>query len=352
MRRLYFTGTGRLMLGLGTLGVFAHSNSHREAFSRVDTNRATGNHQSQDNWFKRQLFQNLNDMFGLEQSEQAPRERSPSVSHAADVPIKEETKRVEEDAPMSTEKENVFERLVVGERLVLRKGDITPAQWKALSEFLKSCPHIRSLRLQNIEITAKDAEELGPGLNQIRNITFCDNSIGLNEGSLEVLVALLLCCGMLESTCIIRNSIADQHIPHILSLLTQHSSLTRISLSWNGISDDGATKLASVIENLRNSMKDLDLSYNLIGSPGKCLLQEAVKRRFVKYGTSVPYLSLQLHHNESLIEYKRRIMRERSAASIPPFHPSPVYFGSDPPWEYGTRKENESPTLSMSAKRH
>jgi hypothetical protein len=149
-----------------------------------------------------------------------------------------------------------FHRLVRGDKLVLREGDITPHQWKArvvarasrkppgaythtlgcaqqeLSDFLSSCPHVKSLRFQGVEITAEDANKLGDGLKQIRNITFCDNSIGLNEGSLEVLVALLLCCGMLESTSIIRNSLSDDHVPHIIDLLSRHMTLSHLSLSW------------------------------------------------------------------------------------------------------------------------
>jgi len=83
-----------------------------------------------------------------------------------------------------------------------------------------------------MEITGKDVDELGKGLKQIRNIIFCDNSIGLQQGSLERLVALLLCCGFLESTSFIRNCLNDDHVPKILSLLQGHQSLTRISLSW------------------------------------------------------------------------------------------------------------------------
>lgn len=168
-----------------------------------------------------------------------------------------------------------------------KKSDLRLYTVQALSEFLESCPHIKSLRLQGMEITGKDVDELGKGLKQIRNIIFCDNSIGLQQGSLERLVALLLCCGFLESTSFIRNCLNDDHVPKILSLLQGHQSLTRISLSWyvqrqscavsgtvfnfssflcsrfivrNGIGDRGATEIASALHALHN-VTDIDLRY-------------------------------------------------------------------------------------------
>jgi Ran GTPase-activating protein (RanGAP) involved in mRNA processing and transport len=150
---------------------------------------------------------------------------------------------------------------------------------QALSAFLASQPHITSLRLQGVEITAKEADELCRGLKAIRHITFCDNSIGLSEDGLESLVALLLCCELLESTSIIRNSLSDKHVPQILSLLQHHATLTTISLSWNGISDRGAVKLAEALSVLKSSLKHIDLSCNFIGATGGDALMRAVGRR-------------------------------------------------------------------------
>lgn len=293
LKRIYFTGSGKLMLGLGTLGVFLAGTQEAKADSESETANlfpipgfgTSPPSPESEPTIKRKLFQNLQEMFNLDP--EAERKPSPEASNL-----------------QSTE-HHKFERLVVGDKLVLREGDITSHQWKALSAFLASCPYIKSLRLQGMEITADDVDELCKGLKQIQNITFCDNSIGLNEGSLERLVALLLCCGMLESTSIIRNCLGDIHIPHIVSLMSRHSSLTHISLCWNGISDRGAGEIAKTIKDLNNSLRDIDLSYNMISRYGKRLLHDAGKKRMEGYPRGVfASFSIHLRHNEAYREFK------------------------------------------------
>jgi hypothetical protein len=177
-----------------------------------------------------------------------------------------------------------LQRLVVGDCLVLRKGDITSQQWRALSEFLQSCPEIRSIRLHGIDITAEDATSLGPGLSHIRSITFCDNSIGLRDDALEVLVALLLCCGMLECASIMRNSLTDRHVPEIVKLIKEHHALSRLSLCWNGIGIDGASSIVEAALHPSSNLRDCDLGYNNISASGfdtmrESLANHAVSRR-------------------------------------------------------------------------
>jgi len=297
LKRLRFTGTGGLMLGLGTLGVLAYAKP--ESKSRNDDmlkginltamGMKTATSPEEQLPFKRKLFQNLEEMFNLSSGPSQPDKKK-----TASPPQKADTDR------------HVFERLVKGDKLVLTEGDITKHQWKALSSFLASCPHITSLRLQGIEISAEDADELGKGLQQLRHLTFCDNSIGLHEGSLERLVALLLCCGLLESTSIIRNSLDDQHIPQLVKLMKDHTSLTRVSFCWNGISDKGANQMASAIAVLNTSLKDIDLSYNLIGPDGKARLLEASRKRVAHFGNSLRSpLNIHLRHNERFLYFKR-----------------------------------------------
>jgi len=296
LKRLRFTGTGGLMLGLGTLGVLAYTKPESKSGDDVlkginltAMRMKTATSPEEQLPFKRKLFQNLEEMFNL-----SPGPSQPDQKKAASPSQKAETDR------------HVFERLVKGDKLVLTEGDITKDQWKALSSFLASCPHITSLRLQGIEISAEDADELGKGLKQLRHLTFCDNSIGLHDGSLERLVALLLCCGLLESTSIIRNSLDDQHIPQLVKLMKDHTSLARVSFCWNGISDKGANQMASAIAVLNTSLKDIDLSYNLIGPDGKARLLEASRKRVAYFGSSLRSpLNIHLRHNERFLDFKR-----------------------------------------------
>jgi hypothetical protein len=162
-----------------------------------------------------------------------------------------------------------------------------------------------------MDISAREADQLGPGLKRIRHVTFCDNSIGLHEGTLEVLVALLLCCGFLESTYIIRNSLTDNHVPSLVALMKRHRTLTHLSLAWNGITDRGSKKLASALEELRSSLRSLDISYNQIGEKGKAVLERVAKKRSHYFGPSANPIDIFMNHNENV----RDVIREQKEAA-------------------------------------
>jgi hypothetical protein len=128
------------------------------------------------------------------------------------------------------------------------------ARW----DFEEVSPHAHCLCpsvFVGMEITKEDAAALGNGvLKQIRHITFCGNNIGrfdrailiisylpcvflffcvgLNAGSLDMLVAVLLLCEYIESASILHNSLHDQHMSHILRLITEHPSLATLDLCW------------------------------------------------------------------------------------------------------------------------
>lgn len=88
----------------------------------------------------------------------------------------------EEKGKCPTPAESHFARKVTAHGvLVLRPDDIKPGRWEDLSSYLKKTRQVKSLRLQGIEITVKELKILGESLKQIRHITFCDNSIGLNK---------------------------------------------------------------------------------------------------------------------------------------------------------------------------
>lgn len=178
----------------------------------------------------------------------------------------------------------VFGRKLSEGRLALRQEDFThPLSWKALGYFLAACRSVRSLRLQGMKITEEEARALGQAaLRQLRHVTFCGNSLGMSNGSLEVLVALLLLCDYLESAAFVRNSLSDRHVPDIAKLVSEHPSLESLDLCWNGIGDPGAVELAMAIRKLKYSLAKIDFSYNQMGPQGLASLraaQEAHLRR-------------------------------------------------------------------------
>ncbi|GAB5372661.1 hypothetical protein AAMO2058_001683800 [Amorphochlora amoebiformis] len=208
---------------------------------------------------KRKPFKNLNDIFNLrEDPVQKPTARSSHESKEGK--IREPVDR----APLKLEGISYFDRKVTDNGvLVLKSEDIAPGRWEALSAYLKETPSVKTLRLQGVEITTKELKIIGASLKEIRHITFCDNSIGLNQGAFDVLCATLLCCGLLETTSIVRNSLTDCHVPQIVNLMTKHSSLKELSLCWNGIGDEGALQLAKALQDMGQavtlSLRVLDL---------------------------------------------------------------------------------------------
>jgi len=59
----------------------------------------------------------------------------------------------------------------------------------------------------------------------------------------------------------------------LLRLIESHS-LRKLSLSWNGIQDDGAFLLAKQISESNSRLRDLDISCNFIGARGISALRE------------------------------------------------------------------------------
>ncbi len=172
--------------------------------------------------------------------------------------------------------------------LVLRTEDIVPGRWKSLSRYLRSHSDVTSLRLQGVEITTKELAALGDSLAHLEHITLCGNSIGLNDGAVEVLCATLLCSTVLESAAIERNSICDRHVPALIRLIEEHKTLRELSLCWNGIGDQGADKLAIALEKVRyhvsTSLRRVDLSYNCLGMLGRRRLQVCTRHWNDLYG--------------------------------------------------------------------
>mmetsp|Transcript_18023 Transcript_18023/g.25262 ORF Transcript_18023/g.25262 Transcript_18023/m.25262 type:complete len:336 (+) Transcript_18023:39-1046(+) len=269
---------GKRCVGLAQLGMFA------AAHSVPDNNEAK----------ERKPFQNLDDIFNMGDREgkverkgtaDRPRRKSPaavdalssSSSSAAAARTHPEQKAGTEatgQTPHPSKEDILYfeKRVTSGGVLVLRSEDIAAGRWEALSSYLKYTPRVKILRLQGVEITTKELKIIGASLKEIRHITFCDNSIGLNQGAFEVLCATLLCCSLLESTSIVRNSLDDAHIPQIVELVSKHSSLKELSLCWNGIGDKGALHLVQALQDMSQavtlSLRLLDLSYNRIGSLG------------------------------------------------------------------------------------
>mmetsp|Transcript_755 Transcript_755/g.954 ORF Transcript_755/g.954 Transcript_755/m.954 type:complete len:414 (+) Transcript_755:94-1335(+) len=262
---------GKRCVGLAQLGMFA----------------AAHNIPEDDEAKERKPFQNLDDIFNMgDRKGKVERKRTaegtPRKSPAADSrsaarahPEQKTSTGATNQTPHPSKEDIMYfeKRVTSGGVLVLRSEDIVAGRWEALSSYLKYTPRVTILRLQGVEITTKELNIIGASLKEIRHITFCDNSIGLNQGAFEVLCATLLCCSLLESTSIVRNSLDDEHIPQIVELVSKHSSLKELSLCWNGIGDKGALHLAQALEDMSQavtlSLRLLDLSYNRIGSLGR-----------------------------------------------------------------------------------
>mmetsp|Transcript_1674 Transcript_1674/g.3176 ORF Transcript_1674/g.3176 Transcript_1674/m.3176 type:complete len:393 (+) Transcript_1674:495-1673(+) len=259
MSQLMFKFFGSKCVGLAHLGMFAAAHTPGE---------------------QRAPFRNLDDIFNLGEESDLKEALGPMKkscfggkyeenSLKETVTIKEEKKK---DSRASSSDAAYFEGKVTnGGVLVLRSEDIAPGRWEALSSYLKDTPSITVLRLQGVEITTKELKIIGASLKEIRHITFCDNSIGLNQGAFDVLCATLLCCSFLESTSIVRNSLDDGHVGQIVNLISKHNSMKELSLCWNGIGDTGAMQLAKALQDMSRAMtlRLLDLSYNCIGEIGR-----------------------------------------------------------------------------------
>jgi hypothetical protein len=173
-------------------------------------------------------------------------------------------------------------------KLSLSHYDLSmPNSWRALGYFLMASPNVRSLRLDGMDISEEEATMLGKGvLRQIKHIAFCGNNIGmltlllfficqssqsltliditigLTEGSMEIIVGILLLCEYLESAAFQRNSLDDEAMPHIARLISEHNTLSSLDLSLNGIADYGARHIALALSNLKYSFAKINLRYS------------------------------------------------------------------------------------------
>jgi len=295
-------GHGSRVVGLVALGFFRYTSSSR-------TSPQT------------RLFQNLSDIYHLspEWKENHPKVRSEPTSQMPPLDLAKDSvtpAAVASDSNSNSDTENdqllaiiaSFQDKVLNGRLVLCREDLRNRfHWKALGLFLDTKgPEIHSLRFQGVDITTNEARELGSNcLRSIRHVTFCENNLGVNDGSLGMLVGLLCAAELLESAVIVRNNIKDYHVPNILQLIKQHSStLASLSLCWNGLQDAGAVRLAKALRIFlaksflekpppKFALTNLDLSYNHFGAKGQSVMT-AMQMELQRQGR---HISINTKHN-------------------------------------------------------
>ncbi len=141
----------------------------------------------------------------------------------------------------------------------------TLVEFKALGRFLGSGRVVlESLHIECVLISRVSAlamleqfslcgSSVGSGL---RRLVLYNNGIGL-EGSLGVLVRLLVLFGGLEQVSLLRNSLGDGDVQGIEVLLKGMKRLVRLSLSCNALGEGAQRALLAC-----NTSATLDLSYN------------------------------------------------------------------------------------------
>jgi hypothetical protein len=153
-----------------------------------------------------------------------------------------------------------------------------------------------------VDVDALQAErrrvELSLSRNSLRHVVFCDNSLGTqprpvtddeevkgassgsmdqpphSRGSsqrsrvssdgtatptaLQNAISLLLLLELVESVCLWRNNLGDAHAAELGDeLLLKHPSLKKLSLRWNGVTADGAKKLACTLRQLADRKQQM-----------------------------------------------------------------------------------------------
>jgi hypothetical protein len=172
--------------------------------------------------------------------------------------------------------------------------------WRCVGTYLASSPHVRSVRLLSMDLTLDVAQQLthAPGaLRALRELTLCDNNLGLDTGpSLHAFVAALSTAEGLETLSLIRNSLTDQHVEPILQLLRSCAALRHLSLCWNGLTSVGVARLAQALRTREYALQSLDLSNNRIA---ECTLHEfqPIKERRAAAGSS---FNVELHSQSKL----------------------------------------------------
>jgi len=139
-----------------------------------------------------------------------------------------------------------------------------------------------------MDISKSEAQQLGKGvLKEIRHLTFCENSIGLNENTLEYICGALLHCELLESAAFLRQSLTDMHLPFIFEMATDPrlQKLQSLSLAWNGFQNPGDT-IMNYVRSCGNNLSLVDLSYNMLAEESVTSLAAFAEATTFKFITS------------------------------------------------------------------
>jgi len=133
-------------------------------------------------------------------------------------------------------------------------------RWAQLAASFQKEPSLNMLRLPGVALTQEAIASL-PQLTGLVHLTLFNNSIGIEEGKITVLCEKLRECEQLFSLAIIRNSLSDDHVPAIVSLIEEHPRLQVLDLSWNAIGAKGAMLLEKVRRESKKSVS-FDLGFN------------------------------------------------------------------------------------------
>jgi len=133
-------------------------------------------------------------------------------------------------------------------------------RWAQLAASFQKEPSLNMLRLPGVALTQEAIASL-PQLTGLVHLTLFNNSIGIEEGKITVLCEKLRECEQLFSLAIIRNSLNDDHVPAIVSLIEEHPRLQVLDLSWNAIGAKGAMLLEKVRRESKKSVS-FDLGFN------------------------------------------------------------------------------------------
>ena len=121
------------------------------------------------------------------------------------------------------------------------------------------------------------------GNSSLRAIDLSSNSLG--DGGCEILVDALRgakgrkLCPNIDTLILDTNSLRDRAATSIAALLATSTSLTRLSLQHNELSNTGAEAICDAVEGTRGKCRlgHLHLAHNLIGSKGISALQERLE---------------------------------------------------------------------------
>ena len=157
-------------------------------------------------------------------------------------------------------------------------GDVIPAHGvAALTEILKSCTYLQTLRLGCNYIGSGGATALAESLKSCTNLqTLClgNNKIG-SIGAIAIVESLKSCTNLLtlDLEC---NNLGSEGATALAEALKSFTNLQTLHLGINQIGSDGANALAESLKSGTN-LQTLDLGYNHIGSDGATTLAKSLK---------------------------------------------------------------------------